>query len=1097
MGGLKRALGAAFVAAFAGPIVATAGTPAAKAGFATPPSVTIAHWRNNATAAYSLLHDDACDGFKGPPARGTFGLFDHWPEAAARGLRVGMGAIALECTDQPSNVTFLRDSLAAGYEIFSHSWFHCDHTQGPEQCEVWSEAAQDMVPVPQAYPALGLSTRQQLVDFEMQTSRSWLTDRGNAGASVGFYSFPYDQFDEFAIGRLPLAGYLGARGGNRAAGNINRWHINPDPSQGGDPLVDFRVTWDEYNAADTLGNPQNTSDYDPPSLANYLADVVNGGLGGWGVQVLHGIDDLTFGTVALDLYRSHLDSLRSLQDQGKLWVTTPTDAIRYRRTNYHCGGARANADAVIGIDANGNLAFPGLADPACPAYATEVTLVVTLPAGVDAITATQNGTPLAVRADATPGKVHVTANPVLGIINLQPAASPQPPAITSGPTALFSVAAFGSFTAMATGSPAPTFAFNGTLPPGLSFDPVTGVLSGTPLTAATYSRTLIAANGLAPDATQAFSIVVQKGSQTIAFTPLDGLNVTEVDSISASAASGLPVTFASQTPSVCTVSNFNLTVTGVAQGLCTLEATQGGDANWNAAPVATQSFFVKSTQAITFGAAPALSVGAFGVVTATATSGLPVTFESWIPEFCTVLGNVVTGRATGECIIAANQAGNVFYHQAPQVTQSIMVTKGSQVILFGSVPTILVGGVGNVTATATSGLPVTLGVTTPAICSVAGHTVSGLAAGDCTVAAAQGGDASYESAPLATLTFPISPNSGSFSLVVARVGDGQGHVTSSPSGIDCGSFCASNFLSGATVTLTAVAAPGSAFAGWTGACDGLGPCVVSMQGPRNVWATFTLFTSLPRLANISTRGTVGAGGDVMIGGFVVGGNVPKTVVVRALGPSLGAFGIANALANPKLELHSGATLLASNDDWGAAPNVAEIQASGFAPSNAAESAVLMTLAPGAYTAVVSGNGGSGTGMIEVYELDPAQGPFSNISTRGLVLQGEGVMIGGFVIQGDGPQTVVIRALGPSLAAFGVAGTLANPLIQVFSGQTPVASNDDWAAGGFAAEIFDRGFAPGDARESALLVTLNPGAYTVVLSGSNGGTGVAIVEVYAQ
>jgi hypothetical protein len=1097
MSGLKRALGAAFVAALLGSSFAAGAAPAPKAGFATPPAVTIAHWRNNATAAYSLIHDDTCDGSKGPPAHGTYGLFDHWQEAAQRGLRIGLGAIALECTDQPGTVDFLRATLDAGYEIYSHSWFHCDHTQAPGQCEVWSDAAQAMLPVPQVYPELGLTTRQQLIDFEMQHSRAWLADRGNAGAGVDFYSFPYDLFDEFAIGRLPLAGYIGGRGGNRATGAINRWHINPDPSQGGDPLVDFRVVWDEYNPADTLGTPTNTSDYDPPSLANYLADVANGGLGGWGVQVLHGIEDLSFGTVALDTYRGHLDAMRALQDQGKLWIATPSEAIRYRRTNYHCGGARANADAVIGVDGNGNLLFPGLSDPSCPAYATEVTLVVTLPAGVDAIVATQNGATLTVKADATPGKVQVTANPVLGTINLQPVASPQAPAITSAATATFAVGAAGTFTATATGNPAPTFSFNGTLPPGLSLNAVTGVLSGTPVAAGSVQRTLVAANGLAPDASQAFTIVVAKGSQTIAFTPIDGLNLTEVDALLATATSGLPVSFASATPTVCSVSGVNLTVTGLAPGMCTLLATQAGDANWNAAPIATQSFFVKGTQAITFGSPPALSVGTTGTVIVSASSGLPVTLISWIPEFCTVTGNVVTGVAPGECILAANQGGNAFYYPALQVLQSIPVVKGTQVVVFGAAPAIAVGGVGPVSATASSGLPVTLASTTPGTCSIAGNLVSGLATGDCTINGVQLGDASYEPAPLATLTFPIFANAGSYSLVAARVGDGQGRIVSSPAGVDCGSACTVSFAAGSTVTLTAIAAPGSAFAGWTGACDGLGPCVVTMSAQRNVWATFTLFTSLPRLANISTRGVVGSGGEVMIGGFVIGGNVSKTVVVRAIGPSLAGFGVAGAIADPKLDLYSGNTLVASNDDWGTAANAAAIQASGFSPSDPHESAVLVTLAPGAYTALVSGNGGTGPGMVEVYELDPAQGPFANISTRGLVQQGDGVMIGGFVIQGNAPQTVVIRALGPSLASFGVTGVMSNPRLQLFSGQAIIASNDDWSGGANAAEIFARGFAPGDAREAAILVTLNPGAYTVIVSGADGGTGVGIVEVYAQ
>jgi hypothetical protein len=239
------------------------------------------------------------------------------------------------------------------------------------------------------------------------------------------------------------------------------------------------------------------------------------------------------------------------------------------------------------------------------------------------------------------------------------------------------------------------------------------------------------------------------------------------------------------------------------------------------------------------------------------------------------------------------------------------------------------------------------------------------------------------------------------------------------------------------------------------------------------------------------------GDKVMIGGFVIVGGVPKTVVVRAIGPSLGAFGIASPLPDPRLELYSGSSLVASNDDWGSDANAAALQSSGFAPSNAKESALLLTLAPGAYTAVVSGNGGAGTSLVEVYELDATQGPFSNLSTRGLVLAGDDVMIGGFVIQGNGPQTVIIRALGPSLAAFGVQGTIGNPQLQLFSGQSMIASNNDWSSSANAGEIFARGFGPSDAREAAIMVTLNPGAYTVIVSGADGGTGVGIVEVYAQ
>ena len=255
---------------------------------------------------------------------------------------------------------------------------------------------------------------------------------------------------------------------------------------------------------------------------------------------------------------------------------------------------------------------------------------------------------------------------------------------------------------------------------------------------------------------------------------------------------------------------------------------------------------------------------------------------------------------------------------------------------------------------------------------------------------------------------------------------------------------------------------------------------------------------LPRLANISTRGKVLTGEDVMIGGFIIGGTTPKQVAVRARGPSLTAFGVANALANPVLQLYSGQTVIASNDDWGTAPNAAAIQASGLAPANALEPMILTTLAPGAYTAIVSGSGGgTGVGSVELFEVDHPEVPLINIATRGKVLTGEDVLIGGFIIQGNFPQTVVVRATGPSLASAGVTNALANPLLQLFSGSTQIAVNDNWGTAANAAQLQASGFAPLHSLESAILITLQPGAYTAIVTGVGGGTGVGIVEVFKQ
>jgi hypothetical protein len=256
-----------------------------------------------------------------------------------------------------------------------------------------------------------------------------------------------------------------------------------------------------------------------------------------------------------------------------------------------------------------------------------------------------------------------------------------------------------------------------------------------------------------------------------------------------------------------------------------------------------------------------------------------------------------------------------------------------------------------------------------------------------------------------------------------------------------------------------------------------------------------------RLGGISTRMKVLTDNDVMIGGFIVGGSVPKTVVVRARGPSLLAAGIVAPLANPVLQLVRAAdqAVIATNDDWELAANAVEIAASGLAPTDPLESAVLVTLAPGAYTAIVSGLGGlTGVGLIEVYEVDVPQAPLTGISTRGQVSGGNDVMIGGFVVQGTGPQTVVVRARGPSLAAAGIANALSNPKLTLVGGSTQsvLATNDNWQNAPNAGDIAASGLAPGHSQESAILMTLQPGNYTAIVESAGNGTGVAIVEVWA-
>jgi hypothetical protein len=269
------------------------------------------------------------------------------------------------------------------------------------------------------------------------------------------------------------------------------------------------------------------------------------------------------------------------------------------------------------------------------------------------------------------------------------------------------------------------------------------------------------------------------------------------------------------------------------------------------------------------------------------------------------------------------------------------------------------------------------------------------------------------------------------------------------------------------------------------------------------------------LGNISTRSFVQTGEHVMIGGFIVQGTGSKKVIIRAIGPELSGFGINDALANPRLELHNRTgALIATNDDWqttiiGGIVNgnqVSAIQNSGHAPTAPSESAIIADLLPGNYTAIVRGvNDATGVALVEVYDLNPAaSSSLGNISTRSFVQTGEHVMIGGFIVQGTGRKNVIIRAIGPELTQFGINDVLANPKLELHNGAgTLIATNDNWQTtilGGIISstqvdDIQNSGHAPTAASESAIIANLQPGNYTAIVRGVSNTDGVALVEVY--
>jgi hypothetical protein len=264
--------------------------------------------------------------------------------------------------------------------------------------------------------------------------------------------------------------------------------------------------------------------------------------------------------------------------------------------------------------------------------------------------------------------------------------------------------------------------------------------------------------------------------------------------------------------------------------------------------------------------------------------------------------------------------------------------------------------------------------------------------------------------------------------------------------------------------------------------------------------TPTPVPSATRLANISTRMRVGINDNVLIGGFIINGTQSKRLILRAIGPSLAAYGIAGAMANPTVELHNSAgTLIGANDNWQQSAQVNEIAATGVAPTNTLESAIVATLAPGSYTAIVRGaNNSTGVALVEGYELDSTATKLANISTRGPVGGGDDALIGGFIVQGSGSKKVIVRALGPSLGTGPGAlhGVLANPVLELHSPSgSLIATNDNWATGTQAAAISATGIAPSNSQESAIIATLTPGNYTAIVRGANNTTGIGLVELF--
>lgn len=310
----------------------------------------------------------------------------------------------------------------------------------------------------------------------------------------------------------------------------------------------------------------------------------------------------------------------------------------------------------------------------------------------------------------------------------------------------------------------------------------------------------------------------------------------------------------------------------------------------------------------------------------------------------------------------------------------------------------------------------------------------------------------------------------------------------------------------ATATATATATPTATVAATPSPTPTPPPSPTATPTPPATPTPTPTITPTPtpspaRALNISTRMRVEAGNNVLIGGFIITGSAPKSVAVRGIGPSLAQFGIPDVLADPTLELrNSSGALLIQNDDWqDDAASASQLTALGLALQDSKESGLVASLSPSAYTAVLAGkDGGTGVGLLEIYDTNPgANSQLANISTRGFVLTGSNVMIGGFILGGSNNTHVALRGIGPSLAQLGLSPVLADPTLELHDGNGALLiSSDDWQDDPLqASQLSALGLALQDSKESGIYASLPPGAFTAILAGANGGTGIGLVEIY--
>jgi uncharacterized delta-60 repeat protein len=710
-----------------------------------------------------------------------------------------------------------------------------------------------------------------------------------------------------------------------------------------------------------------------------------------------------------------------------------------------------------------------------------------------------------------------------------------------------------SYTIKATNLPT---SFNATgLPGGLTVNTTTGVISGTTAQSGTFP-VIVSATGTSGTATTTIELVAQKKSQTITFAPVSGAAVGQAVNLVATASSGLSVTFS--------LTSGNGTITGNSLVLndnngVVVTATQAGDGTYVSA-TANQTILpsVKSQTITPPTLATRNNTDRPFIVSVTSSSVLPVTLEI-VSGPATVSGNIVTlAGAAGTVTVRATQPGNSSYLPAPPVTFTFNVIGTASQIYFGTLGATstdgdfaicynatthkgeLIGKIGSTgevfsiefTTDASGNFSVTAPTTsiTNAVSSTTiGHalTISALTSARTFRGTINGStvSGSIDNLPLSgAIESPngsTTPFAGYYHTSGLGATAGTVDVVASATGK---MYAVAQLSSMATASAGTISASGALFAQPSSAVTLAGQVsadATSISGglTTNTGAPASFFTGLgsgvsgtQRMANLSARATAGSGANAIFVGFVIRGNAPRTVLLRAVGPTLTGFGVASPVSNPRLQLYRNSNMIAENDDWGNVLSLTQIKSvttlvGAFALNDGSKDAgVTVTLDPGAYTMQAYDPAAAGTVLAEIYDgsiSDPdPSGRLINISTRGWVGDGDDVLIGGFVVKGTGPQRVLVRGIGTGLRQFGIDQTVANPMLRIYQNSAVVVENDDWDATADNATQVDAANTTAGAfplthgsKDAALVTTLAPGQYSVVVSANGATAGIGLVEIY--